>query len=511
MSVVFSKALGDGEMIVADGADDSLLGTSFDDRLILGPGNDTAYAGAGDDYVRGEAGNDELYGEDGDDKLIGGDGDDCLFGGDGDDRLYGGSGLDFLQGGDGNDVLYGGTPGEGRDNSYDVFDFDDDDGFDRVFYMDASDRLNFNGSATLTAEFRGSNNDVILNYGNTTVVLENVEFMNESNYLDFISFNDPSKPTGDTPPPPPLEPQPVSYSTSATVPVSGQSVDFTINTFDSTDDGTLDISATVGLSGVSGSGVNIAYVIDESGSINSSEHAFETGALVGLTQAIIDGGFTNEQVDIGVIPFSNGAVVDGVFDPADAADLTAVNPDLVNAMVTRNYSGGTNFEGALQGAIDFLNSVADPGETNLVYFLSDGVGGGSFLDEVATLTDPSGLNAQILAFGIPGASTAQLDQIDNTGGATILGSIGDLSTAVVGSPISGATVDDFVLMVNGVVDPSVDETDLVVTPFGYSLPTETINGLNFGAGDENDITAIVSFDDPDDTTLTIDFEADSIF
>ena len=72
-------------------------------------GYDRVLGGEGDDRLDGGDDSDDLYGEEGDDILDGGGGFDRLFGGEGDDRLEGGAGDDLLVGGEGDDALTGGA------------------------------------------------------------------------------------------------------------------------------------------------------------------------------------------------------------------------------------------------------------------------------------------------------------------------------------------------------------------------------------------------------------------
>jgi Glycosyl hydrolase family 12/RTX calcium-binding nonapeptide repeat (4 copies) len=65
------------------------------------------------DMIDAEGGNDTLHGGRGSDRLIGGDGSDVLLGGMGNDGLRGGAGADRLHGGAGNDRMTGG-PGADR-------------------------------------------------------------------------------------------------------------------------------------------------------------------------------------------------------------------------------------------------------------------------------------------------------------------------------------------------------------------------------------------------------------
>ena len=88
-------------------------------------GYDRVLGGEGDDRIDGGDGPDDLYGEEGDDILEGGGGFDRLFGGEGDDRLDGGAGDDLLVGGEGDDALTGGA-------GADTFVFTPDHGTDTI-------------------------------------------------------------------------------------------------------------------------------------------------------------------------------------------------------------------------------------------------------------------------------------------------------------------------------------------------------------------------------------------
>ena len=490
------EALGGNDNVNARGGDDDARGGVGDD-LVLGAG--------GDDILRGSGGNDELRGGGGNDSLRGGLGDDILNGGAGNDTVAGGRGDDFINGGLGNDRIVGGlgddrmAGGQGRDS----FVFNGQNTGDDIindFNVD-EDRLVLNNTEITNIEDTPSGALLTLDNGGT-VLLRGVtaaEFGGEVSDGGGDDGGDDGGDGGD--PGDPFDPGEQSGSSTATIPSTGQSVTFSVDSVNATDDGTAPIDASIGLT--TSDQINIAFVYDESGSISSSTFDLETGALLSLTQSLIDLGFTNDQIDIGLVPFSSSAILEGVFDPADPSDPTMVNPALETALTTRNFNGGTNFEAALQSTETFFAS-ADAG-ANFVYFISDGFGGGGFDDEVARLTDPSGPNAQILAFAVgSGADQSSLDQIDNTGGSVFINSADDLDTSLVGSPIQGADVDDFFVFVNGAEVAGIDEDDLVPTPFGFVLPEQILSGLLSGAGDTNNVSATVSFDDPDDTTLTVD-------
>ncbi len=494
------------DVILTQGGNDDIDGRAGDDSIRAGNDDDQVNGGGGDDTTVGGSGNDSLIGSTGDDAIRGGTGDDFLKGAGGDDVLHGGAGNDRLVGGLGDDRLVGNTGddtifgGQGADKF--VFSGNQNTGHDIIADFEVGvDRLVLTNGATITDISEFGNGHTLLTLSNGgTVVLRGVtpdEFNGEVTQPD-----EPDQPDD------PDEPETQTGSESGTVPSTGQELIFEVEADTTTDDGEAAVEATVGLPGVTTQQINIAFVYDESGSVSGTLFDLEVQALLSLTQTLIDLGFTNDQIDIGAIPFSSVGFLEGVFDPEDPNNDGDVNPALESALEARNFFGGTNFETALQEAEAFFAQV-DPtnAETNIVYFLSDGFGGGSFLDEVARLTDPDGIAAQILAFGVPGADTTQLDQIDNTGGAVIIADASDLDSSVIGSPITGTSVDDFFILVNG-VDAGIDEDDLLSTPFGFVLPEQILTGLVPNDGSVNVIEATVSFDDPDDTTLTVQLEID---
>ncbi len=177
--------------------DDTLSGGEDADYLYGGNDNDTLFGDSGADILSGDAGvdqldggteGDRLYGGTGDDTLIGGDGYDRLYGQDDNDILYGGQGNDYLYGGDGNDTLYGGTGDDTLVGNVgeDTFVFDEVAlGTDMINdFTLTEDTLSLSsdiwGGTTLTANQVVStygvisNGDLILDFGDTTIILSGV-------------------------------------------------------------------------------------------------------------------------------------------------------------------------------------------------------------------------------------------------------------------------------------------------------------------------------------------------
>ncbi|WP_231635929.1 calcium-binding protein [Novosphingobium sp. ST904] len=131
-------------------------------------GDDYIIGGANSDNLYGDEGNDTIYGGGSADKLRGGEGNDYLNGGGGADRIYGGSGDDIIFGGAGDDVLYGDNPNDPTETGADIFEFDKDDGSDKVFDFELGlDKVRLLEGNTYSLSYLGDN--TILTYGTTTV------------------------------------------------------------------------------------------------------------------------------------------------------------------------------------------------------------------------------------------------------------------------------------------------------------------------------------------------------
>ncbi|MPR09113.1 hypothetical protein FS320_19345 [Microvirga tunisiensis] len=131
------------------------------------------------------------------------------------------------------------------------------------------------------------------------------------------------------------------------------------------------------------------------------------------------------------------------------------------------------------------------GEKNFLYFLSDGNGQGLIDAELATLNDV--YEAKITALGVgENASLSQLDDIDTTGGSSLLTSPDQIDIAVLGTPLPGGTVADLDIFVNGTEILKIGPEDLVSTPNGLALDG-SVGGLRRLVGDSNTVLATVTF------------------
>lgn len=83
------------------------------ENVIGGSGTDVLVGNGAGNTLTGNAGDDELFGGAGGDTLLGGGGRDLLVGDVGDDALYGGTGNDDLDGGADTDLFFGGAGDDG--------------------------------------------------------------------------------------------------------------------------------------------------------------------------------------------------------------------------------------------------------------------------------------------------------------------------------------------------------------------------------------------------------------
>ena len=114
----------------------------------------------------------------------------------------------------------------------------------------------------------------------------------------------------------------------------------------------------------------------------------------------------------------------------DPSDLTNAAIAYIEDPSNLYASGGTNFETALDAAVDWVNDPsagANGNETHTI-FISDGYGGSGFEDELATLQAIS----NVIGVGIgSGADESALDNIDESGEAIIVNGAEDLNSILV--------------------------------------------------------------------------------
>ncbi len=292
----------------------------------------------------------------------------------------------------------------------------------------------------------------------------------------------------------------VTKTETATVPDTGQTLEVTIRAPRATDDADANVAGLIKLTGGPQPQYNVAYIIDRSGSMSSP---FSGSAAVGDLNG---NGASNELVDGAILAFqslnrslvnsgSGGANVTVIaFDTSAVATYSGrADGNVDGALATLTASGGTSFEAGLQQAIAFFQGAG--AGTNRVFFVSDGENnsGGSFADEVQTLIAASGIDADIRAIGLGvTANLAQLATMDNTGGAEIALSPGQLTAGLLGGGATAGQIDRVDILVNNVVQATLRPDQLIPTADGLKF-VANVGGLRTGAGDT--ITARVVLND----------------
>ncbi|MEB3122948.1 MAG: Calx-beta domain-containing protein [Snowella sp.] len=239
---------------------------------------------------------------------------------------------------------------------------------------------------------------------------------------------------------------------------------------------------------------NFAYIIDVSGSMSGSPLTQAKNAYSSLTDFLIGNGIADISQFV-VIPFSSTS---SRTNPMDAEDTKTT----INGL---SASGRTNFEAPLKQALQFFGGLSG-GATNIVYFLSDGQGSGSYNDEATELQKI----ADVRAFGIGGANLSTLNIIDS-GDAVLLSDPTQLQAEFQKSGFSKDDITEIKIFLdidpNDTIAPIQVDTilpdQLQDSTLGLSV-TGKISGLNTSVNAQNKISAEVVFNDGTPNTI-VDF------
>lgn len=301
----------------------------------------------------------------------------------------------------------------------------------------------------------------------------------------------------------------VTTSQTTTIPSTSQSFSVSLTAPDASSASSYTISGFVSTEAVTSSDVNIALVVDISGSTGWSYTGTPVGDQNGdgysdtvldaeiagslaLIQSIIDAGFGNAMVNL--ITYESN-VASSITMRANADTNNNGILDLEEELRALRDTGGTNFEPPLQEAITFFNGRPSGG-SNYVFFLSDGDASTSSIpDEVSTLTDPNGINATIRAFPIgSGANEQSLDLLDDgidNDSAPRVTDPGNLSAAITGGGITPADVSELQIYVNGKLEQTIPSSALVATPFGLKYEVD-LTGLSTTDPENIRVVAVAS-------------------
>lgn len=291
---------------------------------------------------------------------------------------------------------------------------------------------------------------------------------------------------------------------------TGQNVSTTSTIPTFSEDGMIEFDHTVDIGASGSEQINVALVIDTSGSTSNLSGSDVDGdgtidtylqaqviAAKALFQNYIDLGYDPSRIQItlveyndgsNVINYSDGGVTRSYFTLDDQTEFDAALDGL-------SPGGFTNFAAGLN-AVDtaWTGQGVDSTESNAVVFMSDGRQnvGGAFNDEAQDLINTFGANISGIGVGTNASLTAGtnggLNDLDNTGGAEIVSNPADL-IATINTPPPNVDVDS-VTVDFSFEDPnnpgtflSYSETytvgapgsPLVATPTGYAISNQNID------------------------------------
>ena len=144
------------------------------------------------------------------------------------------------------------------------------------------------------------------------------------------------------------------------------------NTITGTDNNDVIVSDTTGIQIVQGENYNIAFILDSSGSMGTSNiNAAKTQLLqVFDTLKLSVGSATSGTVNILLVDFDSGTQVNVAVNLADANAISV----LTAALNTIQNGGNTNYEAAFETVTNWFQngSAASNSGNNLTYFITDG-------------------------------------------------------------------------------------------------------------------------------------------
>ncbi len=182
------------EGINATRFDDVIVGDDKANIILTGKGNDSVHGKGGNDVIKTGGGQDIVNGGSGNDRINSGKHNDIINGGSGNDHLNGDSGKDTIDGGIGSDTIEGGkgndelNGGLGNDFfNFTVRPFTGKQGKDHINDFDKNDdTLRIIGDLDGTVEVTQKFGNTIIDYGNGTIVLDNVLLSEAEINIEFV-------------------------------------------------------------------------------------------------------------------------------------------------------------------------------------------------------------------------------------------------------------------------------------------------------------------------------------
>lgn len=540
------------ENIVLTGtADHSATGNSGNNRLMGNDGANTLTGGDGNDVLDGGAGKDRLVGGNGSDKYYvdmatdvvveaSGAGTDAVYssaesyklssnveklvleegvsvwrgiGNSATNRITGNSTDNYIDGGAGTDTMIGGTGSDTYvvDNAGDVVTEDAGAGLDTVISHLRSYTLGDNvengrlDSGAVSMDGNALSNSVVGNSAaNTLKGLTGDDTLKGGGGNDRLYGGDGNDVlVGDDG----AAGQAASTGEGTS---NGNAITLTLSAPEVAS-GKVSLTGTISTINLTQSQINIAYVVDQSGSMSSTfQGTTSIGDLNGdgsanttmdaaiasyeqLNSLIVNAGL-GSFVNVVLIPFSDSASAVYSGSPSADSDGNGV-ADVVDALETLTPLGGTDYTNALQASVNWLSSQSSG--TNVLYFVSDGEPNNqnyvtSVLPSLWSL-GRGGTTIRAIGTG-SGAKEAILDYLDDgldNNSAEIVTDPSQLqlglSTALVGAT-DGAWVE---IYKNGSLVQVIGSEDFTATPFGLQFNTDAI-ALNSSGTDTFEAVLVTS-------------------
>lgn len=237
--------------------------------------------------------------------------------------------------------------------------------------------------------------------------------------------------------------------------------------------------------------VNLVIVIDTSGSTdNDSGTDFdgdgdtetileaELFAAQELFDAYVDAGYDPSEISISLVTYAADAEVRGTFTLDQGAEFTAELADIGDD----GSSGTTNYVAGLGSAGDAFDDMgADPDDTNIVVFLSDGFPVPSGQDISGAAEDlEDDWNAVISGIGLgENSSLDDLNDLDNTADGANQVLSGDELLDIIVEPLTEADFLRFEIVIEGVDsngDPMTQtitlndgDPEIITTQLGWAI------------------------------------------
>lgn len=237
--------------------------------------------------------------------------------------------------------------------------------------------------------------------------------------------------------------------------------------------------------------VNIAVVIDTSGSTADSSGTDFNGD--GTTETILEAeliaaqvlfdeyvaaGYDPSEISISLVTYSTGSEYVGSYDLSQGDEFAAA----LQQIADDGPGGFTNYEAGLNSAGDaFTGAGADPADTNVVVFMSDGFPVPAGQDIAGAAQDlEDDWNAVISGIGLGANSSLHaLNQLDNTADGAEQVFSGEELTDIVVAPLTTADFLRFEITIEGIDengDPFTqtiilpeDDPNVITTQLGWSL------------------------------------------